>query len=120
MLCYYCYDGRRHECCMVNILSFTSPRDVRRLSLVSSIFRSDAVWDKFLPSDFHTMMEWQMGPPFPSTIFSVKDLYLYLYQKPLLIDDGKMMGEFFNDGEEDKQVEMGVYEIKSGDWKDSL
>ena len=30
------------------------------------------------------------------------------------------LGEFFNDGQEDKELEMGVYEIKSGDWKGGL
>ena len=30
------------------------------------------------------------------------------------------LGDFFTDGEDGKEVEMGVYEIKSGDWKGGL
>ncbi|XP_027365554.1 putative F-box protein PP2-B12 isoform X2 [Abrus precatorius] len=77
------------EGCIANVLSFITPREVCRLSLVSSTFRSaaesDAVWDKFLPSDCSTIVS-----HFSSlSIHSKKDLYLYLSQKPLLIDDGK-------------------------------
>lgn len=79
------------EGCIANILSFTSPRDVCRLSLLSSTFRSaaqsDAVWNKFLPSDFHTILSQSSSLSLPSK----KDLFLYLCQKPLLIDDGKMV-----------------------------
>jgi len=79
------------EGCIATILSFTSPRDACRLSLVSSTFRSaaasDAVWDRFLPSDFHTLLSQSSSSSFPSK----KDLYLHLCQNPLLIDHGKMV-----------------------------
>lgn len=44
-------------------------------------------------------------------------------QYPKERGDGWMeveLGDFFNDGEDDKEVEMGVCEIKSGDWKGGL
>ncbi|TKY52051.1 putative F-box protein PP2-B12 [Spatholobus suberectus] len=77
------------EGCIANVLSFTSPRDVCRLSLLSSTFRSaaesDAVWGKFLPSDYHTIISQSSSLCLPSK----KHLYLHLCQKPLLLDDGK-------------------------------
>ncbi|KAK8464767.1 hypothetical protein PHAVU_010G078180 [Phaseolus vulgaris] len=78
------------EGCIAIILSFISPRDVCRLSLVSSTFRSaaesDAVWDRFLPSDLHTLLSQSSSSSFPSK----KHLYLHLCHNPLLIDHGKM------------------------------
>ena len=44
-------------------------------------------------------------------------------QYPKQREDGWLeveLGDFFNEGGEDKEVEMGVYEIKSGDWKGGL
>ncbi|KAG2402181.1 F-box protein [Vigna angularis] len=77
------------EGCIATILSLTSPRDACRLSLVSSTFQSaaesDAVWHKFLPSDFHTLLSQYPSSSFPSK----KHLYLHLCQNPLLIDNGK-------------------------------
>ncbi|KAL2325285.1 hypothetical protein Fmac_024343 [Flemingia macrophylla] len=77
------------EGCIANILSFTCPRDVCRLSLLSSAFRSaaesDAVWNTFLPSDYHTLPSQSDALSLPSK----KDLYLHLCQKPLLIDGAK-------------------------------
>ncbi|RDX76919.1 F-box protein PP2-B11, partial [Mucuna pruriens] len=79
----------RPKGCIANVLSFTSPRDVCRLSSVSPTFRSaaesDAVWDKFLPADYHAMLSECSSLCLPSK----KHLYLRLCQKPLLIDDGK-------------------------------
>ncbi|CAJ1976315.1 unnamed protein product [Sphenostylis stenocarpa] len=77
------------EGCIANILSFTSPRDACRLALVSSTFRSaaesDAVWDRFLPSDLDTLFFRSFSLSLPSK----KHLYLHLCQKPLLIDHGQ-------------------------------
>ncbi|XP_061342637.1 putative F-box protein PP2-B12 [Gastrolobium bilobum] len=79
------------EGCIANVLSFTTPKDVCRLSLVSSIFRSaaesDAVWDRFLPSDCHTIIS-QSSAATSLGFQSKKHLYLYLCQNPLLIDNG--------------------------------
>ncbi|TXG65178.1 hypothetical protein EZV62_006453 [Acer yangbiense] len=48
------------EDCFAHILSFTSPSDACRLSLVSSMARSaadsDNVWEKFLPSDYQEIL----------------------------------------------------------------
>ncbi|PNY01152.1 F-box protein pp2-b1 [Trifolium pratense] len=82
------------EGCIENVLSFTTPRDVARLSLVSSTFRSaaqsDSVWDKFLPSDYRSIIS-QCDEEIDNSlsVLSKKDLYVNLTQKPILIDDGK-------------------------------
>ncbi|BAT87894.1 hypothetical protein LR48_Vigan10g159900 [Vigna angularis] len=78
------------EGCIANILSFTSPRDVFVLSLVSSSFRSaaqsDVVWERFLPSDLHAMVSQSSKP---LSYSSKKELYLHLCHNPLLIDGGQ-------------------------------
>ncbi|KAK7318353.1 hypothetical protein RJT34_03052 [Clitoria ternatea] len=80
------------EGCIANILSFTTPRDICKLSLVSSTFRSaadsDAVWDKFLPFDINTLIS-QSSSSSSLSVQSKKHLYISLCQNPLLIDDGK-------------------------------
>ena len=80
------------EGCIENVLTFTTPRDVARLALVSSTFRSaahsDSVWDRFLPSDYRSILS-QSDLDDSLSLLSKKDLYLYLCQKPILIDDGK-------------------------------
>jgi hypothetical protein len=87
------------EGCIENVLSFTTPRDVARLSLVSSTFRSaaesDSVWDKFLPFDYRSIIS-QCDEEIDNSlsVLSKKDLYLYLTQKPILIDDGKKVISF--------------------------
>ncbi|KAF8392011.1 hypothetical protein HHK36_022351 [Tetracentron sinense] len=79
------------EGCISNILSFTSPIDVCRSSLVSKIFKSaavsDAVWGKFLlPYDQEIIS--RSVSPFPVVFSSKKDLYLHLCDHPILIDGG--------------------------------
>ncbi|XP_024003691.1 F-box protein VBF isoform X2 [Eutrema salsugineum] len=48
------------ESCVANIISFTSPADVFSSTAVSSVFRlagdSDFVWEKFLPSDYKSLI----------------------------------------------------------------
>ena len=69
------------------VLSFTSPRDACRLSLVSTLFKSasesDAVWESFLPSEYQDII--------PSSLYfsSKKELYLSLCENPVLIDGGR-------------------------------
>uniref|UniRef100_A0A5B6Z146 Putative F-box protein PP2-B10-like n=1 Tax=Davidia involucrata TaxID=16924 RepID=A0A5B6Z146_DAVIN len=80
------------EGCIANVLSLTSPRDACRLSLVASSFRSaaesDAVWERFLPSDYHDILARARDSP-PSVSFSSKkELYLGLCDQPLIIDKG--------------------------------
>jgi len=81
------------EGCIANILSRTTPLDACRLSLVSKIFRSaaesDTVWDRFLPSDYHSIIS-QSSPPLPNYP-SKKSLYLALSDRPIIIDQGKMV-----------------------------
>ncbi|KAJ7978223.1 F-box protein PP2 [Quillaja saponaria] len=79
------------EGCIANILSFTTPRDACRLSLVSKIFRSaaesDAVWDQFLPSDYQSIISRSSSSLLATS--SKKDLYFCLCDNPIIIDDGK-------------------------------
>ncbi|KAF3650404.1 F-box protein like [Capsicum chacoense] len=76
--------------CTGNILVFTSPVDVCRVSLVSkslqSAAESDSVWEKFLPSDYESIISGSVTliPDFASK----KDLYVYLHHNPILIDAG--------------------------------
>ncbi|XP_043722219.1 putative F-box protein PP2-B12 isoform X1 [Telopea speciosissima] len=80
------------EGCVSNILSLTSPSDACRSSVVSSIFRSaansDSVWEKFLPSDIHKILSSSVSPSSLPNFSSKKDLFLYLCDNPLLIDNG--------------------------------
>ncbi|KAK6917108.1 Phloem protein 2-like [Dillenia turbinata] len=83
------------EGCISTILSLTSPEDAIRLSLVASNFRSaadsDAVWEKFLPSDYEDLIS--RAVDFSSSWLnfeSKKDLYFRLCDSPLLIDDGQL------------------------------
>ncbi|KDP23312.1 hypothetical protein JCGZ_23145 [Jatropha curcas] len=81
------------EGCIANVLSFTGPRDVGRLSVLSSTFRSaaesDAVWESFLPPEYQSIIS---GSPDSSLLVcspSKKDIYLRLCDNPILIDGGK-------------------------------
>ncbi|GKV39935.1 hypothetical protein SLEP1_g47629 [Rubroshorea leprosula] len=73
--------------CLAVIISLTSPLDACRLSLVSPFFNSvassDAVWVKFLPTDYQNLV-----PALPS-VSSLKNLYLSLCDHPVLSEDGK-------------------------------
>ncbi|KAL6957434.1 hypothetical protein U1Q18_046802, partial [Sarracenia purpurea var. burkii] len=82
------------EDCIANVLSLTSPRDACRLSLVASTFRaaaeSDVVWERFLPCDYKDIIARTVDPsPFsPLPFTSKKQLYLWLSDHPLIIDQG--------------------------------
>ncbi|KAK1283721.1 F-box protein PP2-B11 [Acorus calamus] len=80
--------GRLPEGCVSHVVSFTTPRDACRASLVSSNFRStwdsDSVWERFLPSD---CMEVLSRAVEPVGFSSKKELYLRLC-RPILIDGG--------------------------------
>ncbi|KAJ4968494.1 hypothetical protein NE237_015195 [Protea cynaroides] len=79
------------EDCISKIISLTSPRDACRSSVVSSVFRSvvdsDAVWERFLPSDYQQILSLSVSP-FPLVFSSKKELYLHLCNNPVLIDKG--------------------------------
>lgn len=78
------------EGCISEIVSWTSPKDACRACVVSPKFRkaaeSDVVWVRFLPSDYESII----APSSDSLNFSSKkELYLNLFENPILIDDSK-------------------------------
>ncbi|KAI8031806.1 F-box protein PP2-B1 [Camellia lanceoleosa] len=79
------------EGCIANVVSLTSPGDACRLSLVASLFRSaaesDGVWETFLPSDYMDIIGRAVDPT-PSSPWSKKQLYLWLSDNSLVIDNG--------------------------------
>lgn len=80
------------EGCVSDILSLSSPRDVCRSSAISKGFKSvadsDAVWDRFLPSDHREIVSRSVTPvPFSSK----KQLYFCLADSPILLDGGKLV-----------------------------
>ncbi|CAA0815572.1 F-box protein [Striga hermonthica] len=83
------------EGCIAKVLSLTSPKDACRLSAVASTFdsasRSDVVWDRFLPSDYRELMAGAVDDPDArlSQFRSLKDLYMYLSDHPIIIDGGR-------------------------------
>ncbi|TXG48615.1 hypothetical protein EZV62_024490 [Acer yangbiense] len=86
------------EGCIATVISFASPRDACRFSCVNSVFKSaaesDAVWDRFLPPDYRSLIsdsDFCSSSSLPSLGFpSKKDLFLSLCHNPILIDEGKM------------------------------
>ncbi|KAL1821289.1 F-box protein PP2-B11 isoform X2 [Daucus carota subsp. sativus] len=88
------------------IVSRTNPRDAcRNLSMVSRSFclaaKSDYVWDRFLPSELISRRavsdQWLFDDPWKNIASDTlhafptkKDLYLFLADNPLIIDDGAM------------------------------
>ncbi|KAJ4779544.1 F-box family protein [Rhynchospora pubera] len=79
------------EDCFAHVISFTSPRHACILSLLSSSFRSaadsDAIWERFLPSDYASLLSRAVQPV---EYASKKELYLRLCDHPLQIDGGKL------------------------------
>ncbi|KAJ3691109.1 hypothetical protein LUZ61_020273 [Rhynchospora tenuis] len=79
------------EDCIAHVISFTSPRYACILSLVSSSFRSaadsDAIWERFLPSDYASLLSRAVEPV---QYASKKELYMRLCDCPVQIDGGKL------------------------------
>lgn len=73
------------EDCFAHILSFTSPGDACRCSLVSWSFRTmadlDSVWEKFLPSDHAEILSRLVCP---ITYSSNKELFIRLCSRNLI------------------------------------
>ncbi|XP_019180684.1 PREDICTED: F-box protein PP2-B15-like [Ipomoea nil] len=84
--------ARLPEACVAEIISFTSPEDAARSAVVSAVFKSaadsDVVWDKFLPSDYQSIISRSLPPPI--VYATKKDLYLALCHSPILLDQGKL------------------------------
>ncbi|XVF65109.1 hypothetical protein PTKIN_Ptkin09bG0220300 [Pterospermum kingtungense] len=80
------------EECMCLIISLTSPRDACRSALVSPALRSvadsDAVWERFLPTDYEEIISNSSSPSLLS--LEKKDLYVYLSFHPILVENGTM------------------------------
>ncbi|XP_030547074.1 F-box protein PP2-B15-like isoform X2 [Rhodamnia argentea] len=78
------------ESCVSMILSFTSPAEACRLSLVSSTFlsaaESDVLWARFLPPNHAGIIS---GSAAPVEFSSKKELFLRLCDRPLLVDGGR-------------------------------
>ncbi|KAI3935353.1 hypothetical protein MKW98_027173 [Papaver atlanticum] len=82
---------RLPEGCISDILSLTSPADVCRSSLLSTLLKSaadsDALWEKFLPPDYEKTIS-RASNPISLAALSKKELYYRLSDDPLLIDGG--------------------------------
>ncbi|XP_061342638.1 putative F-box protein PP2-B12 [Gastrolobium bilobum] len=81
------------EGCIAHILSYTTPVDVCSLSLISKAFcsaaESDALWDRFLPSDLVSIISESSSSLLASSSSSSKKaLYLALSDHPIIIDHG--------------------------------
>ncbi|CAI8603185.1 unnamed protein product [Vicia faba] len=74
------------EACIASILSYTTPIDACRLSLVSKTFRSaadsDTVWNKFLQSDTPLMDHVIKHSPTLANFCTKKALYMFLCDRP--------------------------------------
>ncbi|KAK9136807.1 hypothetical protein Sjap_007401 [Stephania japonica] len=73
-------------------LSLTAPLDACKFAATSPIFRSaaesDTVWERFLPSDYHDLLQRSVSPVLFS---SKKELYFQISHSPILIDGGRKM-----------------------------
>ncbi|KAL0844267.1 hypothetical protein Bca101_017513 [Brassica carinata] len=78
------------EACVANIISFTSPADIFSSSTVSFVFRlagdSDFVWEKFLPSDYKSLIS--RSTDHHQSFSSKKEIYRCLCDS-LLIDNAR-------------------------------
>ncbi|KAJ8753025.1 hypothetical protein K2173_008812 [Erythroxylum novogranatense] len=82
------------EDCIENFVSLSGPRDTCRLSVISSRFRSaaesDAVWQKYLPPDYRSIIARSTDSSMLKRFSSLKDLYFSLCDNPILIDGAKL------------------------------
>ena len=79
---------------VAKILSFTTPSDACRSSVVSTTFvaaaQSDIVWDSFLPTDWEILISRRKPSNlnFDPISSSKKEIFFSLCDTPLIIDDG--------------------------------
>ncbi|BAT15748.1 F-box protein PP2-B10 [Oryza sativa Japonica Group] len=80
--------SRLPEACLAHAISFTTPTDACRCSAVSADFQaaasSNAVWERFLPPDYHSILARADDPVDFTT--SNKELFLSLAQDHVLLD----------------------------------
>ncbi|KAJ4865880.1 F-box protein PP2-B13 [Raphanus sativus] len=80
------------EACVANIISYTSPADIFSSSTVSSVFQlagdSDFVWEKFLPSDYKSLIS--RSTDNHQSFSSKKEIYRCLCDS-LLIDNARKL-----------------------------
>ncbi|XP_026459550.1 F-box protein PP2-B10-like [Papaver somniferum] len=109
---------RLPEGCISDILSLTTPADVCRSSLVSTLFKSaadsDALWEKFLPADYQEIISRALHP-FSSAAVPKKDLYYRLCDEPLLIDDGFKSFQLEKSSGK-KCIMIGAKEVDNPSW----
>lgn len=78
--------------CVAHILSFTSPRDACRVSLVCTVVgaaaKTDDLWGKFLPSDYLEVLSRLVDSPLDFK--SKKELYLWLCSPNPIDNDNKV------------------------------
>ncbi|KAJ4802406.1 F-box protein [Rhynchospora pubera] len=79
------------EECLSHVISLTTPRDACVSAAVSrtshSAADSDATWERFLPSDYASILSRAVDPV---EYASKKELYFRLCDHPVLIDAGRM------------------------------
>ncbi|KAJ4776278.1 F-box protein [Rhynchospora pubera] len=79
------------EECISHVISLTTPRDACVSSAVSrtshSAADSDVTWERFLPSDYDSILSRAVNPVEYS---SKKELYFRLCEHPVMIDGGMM------------------------------
>ncbi|MED6126349.1 hypothetical protein PIB30_077588 [Stylosanthes scabra] len=80
------------EECVSTIISFTSPPDACRFSMVSTALRSasdsDMLWLTFLPSDYLSIVSRSLTPL--DLEFSSSKSLFYALSRPLLLDEGNV------------------------------
>ena len=79
------------EGCISDIVSLTSTKDACRVCEVSHIFRAatefNAVWERFLPSDYQAIIARSSSSLESLNLCSKKQFYLSLSDNPIRIDD---------------------------------
>lgn len=73
----------------------TCARNACKFAVVSTVFKSaadsDAVWEKFLPSDYQEIISGSATPSMLTAQLSRKDPYLHLCHNPIIINNGTMV-----------------------------
>ncbi|KAL3507370.1 hypothetical protein ACH5RR_032752 [Cinchona calisaya] len=107
------------EGCISNIISFTSPKEACKASVISvglkSASESDTVWEKFLPSDYKETLSKSVSSPLNCA--TKKELYFHLCHSPILINDATL--SFWLSKSSGKKCYMICARELSIAWKDA-